>query len=164
MKIQELLSEAWDATHRVTGFHRTQPTDVDVHRNPSRNEFQQLLPEHGRGLRGLLLADSDLVVWDAWAATHGDLEEHYKSAGAYLLLKPDGLKFNDIQHYYNEGDCDRDFRYRSILPWLVRAAHANASLRRIYGDGFAIVGFNNETGEDIDLTPEWLADNCCPLD
>lgn len=169
MKIRELLNEAWDATHRFPGYQRPDGTrvpsvDVEVHRNPTRAEFARLLKQHPEGIRGLLLDGGDIVVWDAYAATHGDLEQHYRSAGGWLLLDARTVKLNDIQLYNNEGDCDDDYRYRQALSYIAGTARTNRNLIRLYGRNFPLVGIDNDEDEEYDLTPEWLSRNCCPLD
>jgi hypothetical protein len=155
------LVESWRATHRVSDY-RMEPIDIDVFDNPSKGEFSALLKQH-ESLRGLLLNNGDLLVWDAYATTHGEIEHHHpETSGAYPIFKRDRVVLNDINYYLNEGDCAGDFRYRPILRRIVEKLRKQPAIRAFYGPDPLIVGDDHENGSSVEITDEWLAANVCP--
>jgi hypothetical protein len=152
MRIRELYEMAWDRTLRIPGL-KGGMHDLDVHRNPSRAEFSKLLnTSRSKVLRGSILRNGDLLVWDAWYAFHGDVDHHpeyldHGNLNAYLYFRPNQpVMMNDIQ-YHREDDGE----YGPLLQSKVDAVRANPSLIRIYGKNFPIIGVDNDTDEEIAL-------------
>lgn len=150
--IQQRLTEmAWDQTLSLK-TPRGKGYDLDVHRNPSKTEFTKLLNQSkAKMLRGDIF-NGDLLVWDAYEATHGDLNDHYPgSICAYLYFAPGKpVLMNDIQtRREEEGALEGE--YGPDLQRLVQQVRSNPSLIHIYGKNFPIVGQDNEDDEKINL-------------
>lgn len=67
-----------------------------------------------------------------------------------------------IRRKRNENDDFETYRYDWYLAAGVAAAHECSALVRLYGADFIPIGVDNETGENIEMTPDWLATNCRP--
>ncbi len=165
MRFHEItLNEAWDANVSAYDF-TTSPTHVDVYRNPSKAELLKLIQAtEYKVLRGLI-EGTDLLVWDAYLTTHGDIQKHYPQARSiYLLLNVKCVEWNDINYENNEEDDWEEYRYGEHLADGIALAHQCPSLVRIYGPDFVMIGIDNDTGENIPMTTEWIAANCRPAD
>jgi hypothetical protein len=126
---------------------------VDIFKNPDRLEFGKLFHAH-KQLRGILDMEGNLRVWDAYKATHGDIDVFYDSIGAYLYLWPDHLEFNDM-NYYQSG-IEGGPMYSRVVRRMYDKATTNRSLQRMYGKDFAPIGVDNETRQRFEITPEWI--------
>lgn len=160
MRATELF-EAWDRQVTCYSFANRE-IEVDIFKNPSKREFAQLFKESsGKQLRGLVLADTnDLVVWDAYLTTHGDVSKHYKAHSIYLVLTPQVVELNDINYDMNEGDDYKEHPYDWTLAAHVEIVHRCRALVHAYGADFVPVGYDNDSGEKYQLTPQWLKQNC----
>lgn len=132
--------------------------EVDLYKNPSRAEFGKLIKEF-RELRGILDQNGDLVVWNAYLATHGDIEIHFDSVGAYLYLTKDRLELNDMQYYYSDNEAGNGPRYNNRVRTMYIYAKNNMALNRIYGRDFFPVGIDRETRQEFEISPEWIDQN-----
>lgn len=144
------LVEAWDRTIKPPYANGL---EVDIFKNPDRAEYAKLIREH-KQLRGILDDQGNLLVWDAYLATHGDIDVFYDSVGAYLYLTPDRLWFNDM-NFYHSGLKDGPL-YSKTVRIMYERAKKNRSLNRIYGRDFVPLGIDNETRQRFDITPEWI--------
>lgn len=144
------LVEAWDRTVKPPYANGL---EVDIFKNPDRAEYAKLIREH-KQLRGILDDQGNLLVWDAYLATHGDIDVFYDSVGAYLYLTPDRLWFNDM-NFYHSGMKDGPM-YSKTVRIMYERAKKNRSLNRIYGRDFVPLGIDNETRQKFDITPEWI--------
>jgi hypothetical protein len=163
------VCEAWDASYPSTWVRSG---DFDVFKNPSKAEFQKLFAEHKDGLRALIQTTGDLFVWDAFAATHNDMQAHYgNTVGGYLILEPNRVLMNDLNYYHNdESETDEpETPYRTGLRAAWESIVSNPWLRRYYGD-FDPIGLDNGSESDWEifgvvdgaekiLTPDWIRQN-----
>ena len=70
MKIVEIFNEQYYQTisYQIT---KTRPIiDVELFKNPSRKEVAELLHNGLHSVRGLILKNDDVVIWDASKAIH----------------------------------------------------------------------------------------------
>lgn len=143
------LTENWYQTLRI------QDADIDVFINPSKSEmFTLLMKSAGKCLRALLTRDGSLLVWDAYYATHTDIERATNRRdllGGYLYLYPDHIDFNDMNYHANDGGYSEQYAYRPVVWAYYNATLSNPSIQRFYGTNPKIIGFDDEDAAGLGL-------------
>lgn len=166
MRYREIITEAWHNTFRLHGGD-----DVDVYKNPSKAEltklFQQARVSNGLALRALLTTDGSIYVWDAFIATHNDLEYQmydYPLAGGYIYLHRDYVFFNDMHYFANdEGQYDESYAYRPVVRGFYNHTVNNRSLQQFYGNPPKIIAVDYQPchpdvpkDQNFEITPEFI--------
>lgn len=104
----EMMAEAVDSTYR-----NQQNTAVRIFRNPSRAEVQGALSraKYGQYLRGALLPDGNVMMWDGGLATHWEIAQFL----GYALSEIVPLEMSDDRtivllhnHYFHSDDEMRE--------------------------------------------------------
>jgi hypothetical protein len=139
---------------------------VDLYKNPTRNDWLRLFKEFSDGLRGHILVSGDLVVWDAWHATHGDMERLIEPIlPGYRYFYPDHIMFNDLNWNLNDinqvNSLGEHCRYDSGVRKTYTSTVTNPSIIRFYGPTPSIIGIDDEASPSkFPVTKEWVDKNC----
>lgn len=133
---------------------------VDLFKNPSRAEWAKLFKQFPRGLRGHILTDGSLIVWDAYHATHGDVGDHLGSIyNGYRYFYTDYIAFNDLNMERNENGTTP--YYDVYVTRTYTSTVANKSITDFYGAEPRIIGIDTEqTPSRFPITAEWIKQNC----
>lgn len=118
-------------------------------------------------MRAMLTTDGSIYVWDAYYATHSDIENDMHShpfAGGYLYLHPDYVFFNDMHYFANdEGEYDEQYAYRPVVRGFYQHTVNNRSLRSFYGPNPKIIAIDSQpvlpeipTEQEFEVTPEFI--------
>lgn len=170
MRYQE-ITEEWYRTLRLTKDY-----DLDVFINPAKGELTTLLMKSaGKCLRALLARDGSIIVWDAYCATHTDVEDALRRGdmiGGYLYLHPDHIDFNDMNyHANNQDEYPEQYAYRPIVWRYYLATLAHPTIQRFYGPNPKIIGFDDEDAAGLglphtgfEITREFMEKHVAPLD
>lgn len=169
MRYLELISEKWHATFDLDG------TQLEVFKDPSARDLAKMFREYGahggagKGLcmRALLTTDGSIYVWDAYFATHSDVENFmssYPFAGGYLYLHPEYVFFNDMHYFANdEGEYDEQYAYRPVVRGFYEKTINNRSLNAYYRGQPKIVGVDSQpmtseipTDKEFEITPQFI--------
>jgi hypothetical protein len=114
MRYREIILEARPLVVSINDYGRSLSVEVFV--NPSKRDMQKF---RGKSLRGIVTRDS-LYVWDAFVATHNDIESHLKLYGLYFLTTE-----NDDRHTVGSLSSGNPFDYANDewmrFPAVVKA-------------------------------------------
>lgn len=101
--------------------------EIVVLKNPSRGEFQRFhaRSEH-REVRGLL--QDDLLVWDAFKATHSDIASFFQTDGSDLHLGLDEITVNDCPDDWTDQEADTAAHWIKTHPAIVMIYGADVRL------------------------------------
>ncbi len=165
--LESSLTESWHKTISVEG------SNFDIFKDPSRGDLAKMFREYGArtqqglSMRALLTTDGSIYVWDAYEATHSDVENelnNYPLAGGYLYLHPEYVFFNDMHYFANdEGEYDDQYAYRPVVRGFYDCTVGNRSLKAFYGPSMKIVAVDSQpmlpeipTEKNFEITPEFI--------
>jgi hypothetical protein len=143
MRYHDILNERWFNTYKVG------EAEVDVYKNPSKAEFfktiSTVFKKHGEPIEWPLRAfvlENDFYMWDAYYATHSDMNDKIPSAGGYVYLNKSNILLNDLNWEYSETSDAPLYGHwvRTYYNNLIQ----NPFIASIYGSSLSIIGRDDD--------------------